>query len=950
MPPSPPHLPFCSPVVAGTAEVWNAGPRQAVAQQRLELSHLQRKPGDMDSCTTCQKDHYPNQEQSQCIPKAITFLTYEEPLGMSLAISSALFAWITALVLGTFMKHHSTPIVKAKNQNLTYTLLISLLLCFLCALLFIGQPDKMLISYTELQEEIVNCGVRDPLNILYKYHKAGHFMIGGTASQTLVFSDPLSFNTYPIPYFDYPTIVTKNYQQVLALAFAVDEINENPKILSNVSLGFHVSEICFSPKRVYHTAMEFFSTQHRFVPNYKCDSQNNLITVIGGLGSETSHHLSAILDQYKLPQIEERIATFGLFDDFFSAQQSWKETFFVVMQSKANAVIVHGETQTMTCLRWLLSQGENDYEIVYGKVWIMAAPLDISSVPMQRDWNIETFQGALAFTVHSRAVPGFQHFLQSVNPHLAKGDGFIHKFWEQAFGCLFPNPSSDMDDEETCTGQEKLESIPGPFFEMGMTGHSYSIYNAVYAVAYALHALSSSKVKFRLTVDRGRFEYRNIKAWKILYFGKKENLLFLHGFLRTISFNNSVGETIQLNEKGEFMMGFDITNVVTFPNKSFLRVNVGKMDPWTLPGKDFNIDEDAIVWHRRFNQVTPLSLCNDNCSPGSHKKKKEDEPFCCYDCVPCPEGKVAGQTDMDSCTTCQKDHYPNQEQSQCIPKAITFLTYEEPLGMTLAISSVLFAWITALVLGMFMKHHSTPIVKANNQNLTYTLLISLLLCFLCALLFIGQPDKLMCLFRQIAFGIVFSVAVSCVLAKTIMVVLAFMATKPGSSMRKWVGKKMAISIVLGCSLIQVGLCVLWLATSPPFPDIDYHSVVEETVLECNEGSVTMFYCVLGYMGLLAIVSYTVAFLARNLPDSFNEAKFITFSMLVFCSVWLSFVPTYLSTASLERTRGKSMVVVEIFSLLASTFGLLGCIFFPKCYIIVLRPDLNQRDQLIKRKG
>ncbi|KAL6086808.1 hypothetical protein STEG23_038380, partial [Scotinomys teguina] len=295
--------------------------------------------------------------------------------------------------------------------------------------------------------------------------------------------------------------------------------------------------------------------------------------------------------------------------------------------------------------------------------------------------------------------------------------------------------------------------------------------------------------------------------------------------------------------------------------------------------------------------------------------------------------------DVDKCVRCPEDQYANREQHQCIHKAVIFLNYEDPLGMTLALMALWLSAFTVLVLGIFVKHHDTPLVKANNRNLSYILLISLIFCFLCPLLFIGHPNSATCILQQITFGVVFTLAISTVLTKTVTVLLAFIVTAPGRRMRYFLVSGAPNYIIAVCTFIQIILCAIWLRVSPPFTDTDAHSEYGQIIIVCNKGSDTAFYCVLGYHGSLALGSFIVAFLARNLPDKFNEAKFLTFSMLLFCSVWVTFIPVY------HSTKGKVMVVVEVFSILVSSAGLLGCIFIPKCYIILFRPERNSLEKI-----
>ncbi|XP_069582988.1 vomeronasal type-2 receptor 26-like [Ranitomeya imitator] len=533
---------------------------------------------------------------------------------------------------------------------------------------------------------------------------------------------------------------------------------------------------------------------------------------------------------------------------------------------------------------------------------------------------INHLNGSLMLSLHKVEIPGLKNFLLAVDAQKYDNYFILSKMWKKIFWCL---PVNFMDESvDSCNETYGVHLYDGLLYDVENFRVTFQVYAAVYALAHALHDLIEQSDKEEASLD-SQWSWQH---WK------------LSRYLKNIHFETMGGEEVYFNKEGHFSSKFDIINLVGFPNKSLQRRVVGYYEE---SSDRFRIDSGAIVWSPKFSQM-PTSVCSARCLPGYQKIQLKGRQECCYDCGPCPERQISNKTDMERCLKCPEDHRSNEVRDTCIPRTLEFLSYNDPLGLCLIVIALLFCLLTTLILWMFSKYKHTAIVRANNRNLSFILLLSLLLSFLCPLLFIGQPTKMSCLIRQVAFGNIFTIAVSSVLAKTVTVVLAFRATKPDTSLRRYLGRHLATSLLLVSCFGEFLICVFWLCLAPPFPVYNTELEVGKIILQCNEGSTIAFYMAIGYIGFLAVLSFIVAFMARRLPDTFNEAQYITFSMLVFCSVWISFIPAYLST------KGKYMVAVEVFAISASSAGLLGCIFIPKCYVILLRPELNTKSNLVVR--
>ncbi|XP_053575467.1 extracellular calcium-sensing receptor-like [Bombina bombina] len=795
----------------------------------------------------------------------------------------------------------------------------------------------------------------------------------------------------------------ENYLQLHSMRFAIEEINNNPELLPNTTLGFKIYDSCALLQTELEGTLWMVTGQNKAVANFQCQEKEQMAAIIGhsistysilmahilGLARYThvreikleiwitiSHFSTSSLlsdrtqfksffrtvpsDSFQSQGLAQLVLHFGwtwvglvavdndygqqgiqvirreiqksgacvAFTEYIQSSRPDYNTPYIVnviKESTAKAVVVFStDLSLMPLFDEILKQN------VTGRIWI-ASEAWASSAYLYAEKYSRILVGTIGFAFHSETMPGFYEFIGQIQPYDLPGEAWTKMFLEETVGCALFNfknyPLLWDRPKKNCTDvavnfQSILRNSPNIRI-------SYNLYSAVYVIAKALHDLSLCKIGKGPFSNNSCSSLWDFKPWQLLYYMQKVRVRL------------SSGRQIYFDKNGDPPAVYDIVQWKLDPEGKLKLINVGSYDTSATDGKTLNINISAMLWNTG-DQKVPHSVCSEKCLMGFRKAVIKGVPACCFNCVPCAQGEIANQTDSGECYKCPWNSWPSYQKDKCLPKSIEFLSYEEPLGTALAGISVTSSIIPVAVLALLIHYKTTPIVRANNYILSCLLLVSLTLCFLCSLFFIGYPNPEKCLLRQMAFGVAFAFCVSCILAKTIMVVIAFKATKPHSVLKRWTSPRFSYSIIGLSTVLQFVMCIIWLALYPPFPF--YNSKTESSViiLECNEGSSMAFWCILGYLSFLATISFLVAFISRKLPGSFNEAKFITFSMLAFLTVWGSFIPAYLSAT------GKYMVAMEVFAILSSSWAMLSCMFASKCYIILFQPKMNSRQHLMGR--
>ncbi|XP_054833643.1 metabotropic glutamate receptor 1 isoform X3 [Eublepharis macularius] len=525
-----------------------------------------------------------------------------------------------------------------------------------------------------------------------------------------------------------------------------------------------------------------------------------------------------------------------------------------------------------------------------------------------RDEVIEGYEaeanGGITIKLQSPDVLSFDDYFLKLHLEANTRNPWFPEFWQHRFQCRLPgHPLENPNFQKNCTGNESLEENYVQDSKMGF------VINAIYAMAHGLqkmhHALCPGHVGLCDAM-------KPIDGSKLL------------DFLLNSSFIGVSGEEVRIDGNGDAPGRYDIMNLQHIESHHYDYVHIGTWHEGVL-----NIDDNRIQMNK---SGMVRSVCSDPCLKGQIKVIRKGEVSCCWICTACKENEFV--QDEFTCKACELGWWPNADLTGCEPIPVKYLQWSDIESIVAVVFSCLGILVTMFVTLIFALYRDTPVVKSSSRELCYIILAGIFLGYICPFTLIAKPTVTSCYLQRLLVGLSSAMCYSALVTKTNRIARILAGSKKKICTRKPRFMSAWAQVVIASILIsvQLTLVITLIIMEPPMPVLSYPSI-KEVFLICNTSNLGVVAPV-GYNGLLIMSCTYYAFKTRNVPANFNEAKYIAFTMYTTCIIWLAFVPIYFGS--------NYKIITTCFAVSLSVTVALGCMFTPKMYIIIAKPERNVR--------
>ncbi|XP_029630301.1 metabotropic glutamate receptor 4 isoform X1 [Salmo trutta] len=779
----------------------------------------------------------------------------------------------------------------------------------------------------------------------------------------------------------------KGIHRLEAMLFALDRINNDHSLLPNITLGARILDTCSRDTHALEQSLTFVQALiEKDGTDVKClgggapiiTKPERVVGVIGASSSSVSIMVANILRLFKIPQVSYASTAPELSDntryDFFSrvvppdtyqAQamvdivkaMRWNYVSTVASEgnygeSGVDAFIQKSREDGGVCISQSvkipreLKPGEFDKVIrrlrenPNARVVIIFANEDDIRRLLQAakkanqtghfiwvgsdSWGSkispvlhqeEMAEGAVTILPKRQSIRGFDRYFISRTLENNRRNIWFAEFWENNFACkLSRHALKKGSGLKKCTNQERI----GKDSNYEQEGKVQFVIDAVYSMAHALHNM-----------------HRELCPGKVGLCSRMDpingTLLLKH--IRMLNFAGIAGNPVLFNENGDAPGRYEIYQY-QIRNRTAEYKIIGH---WT---EQLYLNIRAMHWPGGGRQI-PFSICSHPCQAGERKKIVKGIP-CCWHCERCNGYQY--QSDTYSCKMCRFDLRPNENHTACRPIPIVKLEWSSPWAIIPVLISVAGIMATLFVVVTFVRYNDTPIVKASGRELSYVLLTGIFMCYATTFLMISAPDVGICSLRRIFLGLGMSISYAALLTKTNRIYRIFEQGSMSVSAPRFISPASQLVITFSLTLVQLlGVCI-WFVVDPSQAIIDYEDQrtanpdMARGVLKCDISDLSLI-CLLGYSMLLMVTCTVYAIKTRGVPETFNEAKPIGFTMYTTCIVWLAFIPIFFGTSqSTEKMYIQTTTLTISVSLSASVS--LGMLYLPKVYVILRHPEQN----------
>uniref|UniRef100_A0A674P9Z4 Glutamate receptor, metabotropic 8a n=1 Tax=Takifugu rubripes TaxID=31033 RepID=A0A674P9Z4_TAKRU len=777
----------------------------------------------------------------------------------------------------------------------------------------------------------------------------------------------------------------KGIHRLEAMMFAIDLINKDPELLPNITLGARILDTCSRDTYALEQSLTFVQALiERDGSDVRCANgdppiftkPDKIVGVIGAAASSVSIMVANILRLFKIPQISYASTAPELSDnsryDFFSrvvppdsyqAQammdivtamgwnyvstlasegnygESGVEAFIQISRETGGVCIAQslkipreprsGEfdkiirrlLETSNARAVIMFANEDDIRRVLAAakrnnqtghfLWVGSDSWGSKISPVIGQERVA--EGAITILPKRASVEAFDRYFRSRSLSNNRRNVWFAEFWEENFNCKLGMHGKRAGNLKKCTGLEKV----GRDSSYEQEGKVQFVMDAVYAMAHALHRMHRELC----------YGYPGLCPRMASIDGKE-----LLSHIRAVNFNGSAGTPVVFNENGDAPGRYDIFQY-QITNRSTTEYRV--IGSWTN-----KLNLKNMRW-KSGDPSLPPSVCSVPCRTGERKKVVKGVP-CCWHCERC-EG-YHYQASEFTCELCPYEMRPDANRTGCVPILIIKLEWHSPWAVVPVFISMLGIVATSFVIVTFVRYNDTPIVRASGREMSYVLLTGIFLCYAITFLMIATPDVGVCSFRRIFLGLGMCFSYAALLTKTNRIHRIFEQGKKAVTAPRFISP--ASQLVITFSLISIQLLgvFVWFVADPPHTVVDYGEqrtqdpMAARGVLKCDISDLSLI-CSLGYSILLMVTCTVYAIKTRGVPETFNEAKPIGFTMYTTCIIWLAFIPIFFGTSqSAERMYIQTTTLTISLSLSASVS--LGMLYMPKVYVILFHPEQN----------